>query len=139
RLVAAVACVFVLGIYLAASANDFRKYLITGEGVPGLRLVHHKSDWRLQRVIEVSQAIDQIASPGEMVASFWPGDIFQTKADPLPGLENDFGLLISEKLTPQQGAKYHILLPDEIQANFAAHRPRIVVLRDKISPAATAE
>ena len=28
-------------------------------------------------MIEVSGAIDQIASPGEEVASFWPGDIFE--------------------------------------------------------------
>ena len=128
RLVAAVACVFVLGIYLAASANDLREYLITGEGVPGLRLVHHKSDWRLQRVIEVSQAIDQIASPGEMVASFWSGYIFQTKAVPSLGFEADYGLALAEKLTLQQRAWYHVLSPAEVESNFAAHVPRIVVL-----------
>jgi hypothetical protein len=139
RRLAAAACVALLALYVGASAHDFRRYLITGDGVPGVQPAQDRSDWRLQRVIEVSQAIDQIAAPGETVASFWAGDIFQTKATPLPGLENDFGLLISEKLTPRQGAKYRILLPDEIQANFAAHRPRIVVLRDQISPAATAE
>jgi hypothetical protein len=128
RLVAAAACVALLGIHLGASANDFRKYLVTGDGIPGVRWARNKGDWRLQRVVEVSQAIDQVASPGEMVASFWPGYVFQTKATPFPGFESDFGLPISEKLTSEQRARYHILSPAEIESNFAAHVPRIVVL-----------
>src|SRR5664279_4231199 len=128
RLVAAAACVALLGIHLSASANDFRKYLVTGDGIPGVRWARDKGDWRLQRVVEVSQAIDQVASPGEMVASFWPGYVFQTKATPFPGFESDFGLPISEKLTSEQRARYHILSPVEIESNFAAHVPRIVVL-----------
>jgi hypothetical protein len=117
-----------LGIYIGASASDLRKYLITGDGIASVRWARDKDDWRLQRVIEVSQAIDQIASPGETVASFWPGYVFQTKATPFPGFENDFGLPISEKLTSEQRAKYHILSPAEIESNVATHTPRIVVL-----------
>ena len=139
RLIAIVACVSLLGIYIASSAGDFRRYLITGDGIPGIRRANDKGDWRLQRIIEVSQAIDQVASPGEVVASFWPGDIFQTKADPLPGLENDFSLPISEDLTSEQRVKYHILSPAEIEAGFSAHRPRVVVMRSRILPAVTGE
>ena len=128
RLVAAVACVCVSGIYLGVSAGDFRKYLITGDGVPSVRRIRDIDECRLQRIIEVSKAIDQIARPGEMVASFWPGYIFQTKATPVPGFENDFGLPNWDKLTAEQRARYHILSPTEIEAGFAAHRPRIVVL-----------
>jgi len=139
RLVAAAACVAALGIYLAVSVTDFRKYLITGEGVPGVQPAHDRGDWRLPRVIEVSDAVDQIASPGETVASFWPGDIFQTNTDPLLGLENPFALPISDELTPQQRAKYHIISPAEIESDFAAHRPRVVVLRNQILSAVTAK
>ena len=67
--------------------------------------VHDKDDWRLQRVLEVSQAIDRIANPGEMVASFWSGYIFQTKAVPSPGFEADYGLAIADRLTLQQRVK----------------------------------
>lgn len=139
RLFAVTACVVLLSVYLGVSANDFRRYLVTGNGIPGVRWAHDKGDWRLQRVIEVSEAVDQIASPGEAVASFWAGDIFQSKAIPFPGLENDFGLLVSERLTSQQRARYHILSPLEIQADFAAHTPRIVVLRNQILSVATSE
>jgi hypothetical protein len=127
-MVATAACVFVLGTYLAVSANDFHRYLVTGDGVPDLQRAVDKGDWRLQRVLEVSQAIDQIADPGEIVASFWPGYVFQTKAIPFPGFENDFALPVSERLTSQQRARYHMVSPAEIESNFAAHVPRIVVL-----------
>ena len=86
----------------------------------------------MQRVLEVSHAIDQIAAPGETVASFWPGYIFQTKATPFPGFEADYGLLIADKLTLEQRARYHILSPAEIETDFAAHRPRVVVLRNEL-------
>jgi hypothetical protein len=140
RVFAGVACVGVLGIYLAASTGDFQSYLTTGEGIPGVRWAHDKDDWRLERILAVSQAIDEIANPGEMVASFWPGDIFQSKAIAFPGFENPFALAVSEKLTPQQRAKYHIVSPANIERDFAAHTPRIVVLRDQVfSAVPTAE
>jgi len=130
RLVAVAGCVLLAAVYLAASVNDFRKYLITGEGIPTVRWAHDKDDWRQQRIIEVSQAIDQIARPGEIVASFWKGYIFQTQASPFPGLEADSGLPIAGKLTPEQRARYHILSWEQIQANFAAHVPRVVVVQN---------
>ena len=124
RLVAVAAFVALFSLCLGATANGFRRYPITGLAIPSL----DKGDWRLQRVLEVSQAIGQVASPGEMVASFWPGYVFQTKATPFPGFENDFGLPVSEKLTSEQRARYHIVSPREVESNFASHAPRIVVL-----------
>ncbi|MGA3055471.1 MAG: glycosyltransferase family 39 protein [Candidatus Korobacteraceae bacterium] len=136
KLIAVAACVSLLGIYLAASVRDFRRYLITGDGVPGVK-AGDPDDWKLQRVIEVSRAIDQIARPGEEVASFWPGDIFQTNAVPLPGFENDFATPVADKLSSQQRTRYHIISPTEIESNFAAHRPRVAMLRNHILAAAT--
>jgi len=128
RLLAAAACVALFGIYVATSANDFRRYLVTGDGVPGLRQDIEKGGWKLQSVLEVSQAIDQIAFPGEAVASFWPGYIFQTKAIPFPGLENDFGVPCAERLSSERRTRYHIVSWEEIESDFASRRPRIVVL-----------
>ena len=115
RLVAVAAGVALLGIYLGAPINDFRKYMVTGDGIAGVGAARDKGDWRLQRVIEVSEAIDQIASPGETVASFWPGYVFQTKTIPFPGFENDFGSTVSQKLSSGQRARYHILAPAEVE------------------------
>src|ERR1039458_10906325 len=105
-------------MYVAPFANVFVKYLMTGDGIPGVRWARDKGGWKQQSVLEVSQAIDQIANPGEMVASFWPGYVFQTNAGSFPGFENDFALPVSEKLTSQQRARYHIVSSAEVDSNF---------------------
>jgi 4-amino-4-deoxy-L-arabinose transferase-like glycosyltransferase len=139
RLVAAAACVVLLGIYLGVSVGDFRRYFITGNGVPVVSRAQDREDWRLERILALSQAIDQVAQPGDMVASLSPGDIFQTKTTPFTGFENPFALAISEKLTAQQRTRYHISSPAEIEGDFATHTPRIVVLRDQVFSATTGE
>ncbi|HLI64010.1 MAG TPA: hypothetical protein VKV05_11455 [Terriglobales bacterium] len=128
---AAAGCVFLIGLYAAASVQDFRRYLVTGDGVAGVE-PGLAQDCRLEHVLAVSKAINQVVHPGEAVASFWPGFIFQTKAVPFPGFENDFGLPVAEDLSAEQRARYHILSAGEIEGDFAAHRPRVVVLRDHI-------
>ena len=132
KLAALAASLALLAIYVVSSANDFRRYLVTGDQVPGVDLSVDNKDWSLQRILEVSAAVDQVAAPGEVVATCWPGFIFQTKAVPLPGQEADYGLLIADKLTPAQRAKYHILSAGDLEADFAAHKPRVVVLRNHI-------
>lgn len=139
RLLGTVVIACAITAYAALSYRDVRSYLVTGNGVPGVRSALDRSDWTVERVAEASQAIDQIARPGEMVASFWPGDIFQTHATPFPGLENPFALPISDKLSSQQRAEYHIISPGEINTGFASHRPRVVVLRNQILSALTPE
>jgi hypothetical protein len=137
RLPAAAACVCVFALYLGVSVGDMRKYLVTGDGVPGVQTALDRSDWRLSRVLEASDAVNRLARPGEIVPSFWPGDIFQTDAAPFPGFENPFALPIADKLTAEQRARYHILSPEEIEANFDAQQPRVVVLRNQILSALT--
>jgi hypothetical protein len=120
--------VALLAIYLGVSIPDFRKYLITGKGIASVSRAENKDDWRLSEVLKVSQALDEVTTPGETVASFWPGYVFQTQTRPFLGLENDFALPVSEKLTAEQRLLYHIISPQDIERNFAAHQPRVVVL-----------
>ncbi len=139
RLLAGIACVCVLAVYVGSAVGDFRRYLVTGEGVPGVQPALDRGDWRLERVVEVSRAVGDLAQPGETVASFWPGDIFQTTAAPLSGLENPFAMPVSDKLTAEQRARYRIITPNEVESGFAAQRPRVVVLRNQIISAVTAD
>ncbi len=125
-------CVLVIAGYVGASAGDFRRYLLTGDNVAGLE-PGLANDYRLSQVLAVSRAVDQIASPGETVASFWPGYIFQTHTEPLRGLENDFSLPIADAVSAEKRATYNIVSPEDLEAKFAAHRPPVVVLRDHIS------
>ena len=122
------ACLLLLAIYAAMSPADFRKYLVTGDGIPAVRGAFDREDWRLSRILEVSNAIDRLAAPNEVVASFWPGYIFQTHTLPFPGLETDCGLAIAGKLTPQQMAQYHIVSWSQMGSSFALHSPRLVVV-----------
>jgi hypothetical protein len=131
RRLAIAGCILLACVYLGISISDFRKYLVTGDGIPTVRRATDINDWKLRRVVEISNAIDQVAKPGEVVASFWQGYMFQTKALPFPGLETDCGMPIADKLTPEQAAKYHILPWQEMQADLAAHVPRVVVLEGR--------
>ena len=133
RLVAVSACVALLVVYLGAAIPDFRKYLVTGEGIASVGKARDKGDWRLERILEVSRAIDGITSPGEVVASFWPGYLFQTHTVPWPGLENDFVLPVADKMTAQQREQYHVLALADIWSGLAAHVPRVVVLGNQNS------
>ena len=139
RLLAGIACACVLVLYIGLAAGDVRRYLVTGEGVPGVQPALDRGDWRLERVVEVSRAVADVAQPGETVASFWPGDIFQTTAAPLSGLENPFAMPVSDKLTAEQRARYRIITPGDVESGFAAQRPRVVVLRNQILSAVTAD
>ena len=132
RVGAAVGCGLLALAYVAASINDFRRYLVTGDDVAGVE-PGLAADLRLEHVLAVSRSIDHVTQPGEPVASFWPGFVFQTTAVPYPGFENDFGMPISDQLTPAQRARFHILSPGEVAADFAAHQPPVVVLRDHVS------
>jgi hypothetical protein len=82
----------------------------------------------LDRVSTVSKAIDQLAGPREEIASFWPGYMFASQADPYLGFENHFGWDITNRLTVDQRMKYHILVENNIVDNFRSHIPRITVL-----------
>jgi hypothetical protein len=74
--IAAAVCVVLLISFVGFAVPTFRHYLFTGENVPGIEDSTDATNWTLQQVTAVSQAIDQLASPGEKVVSFWPGYIF---------------------------------------------------------------
>jgi hypothetical protein len=123
-----VATVVLLAGFVASAVPSFRRYLVTGERVIGIKNIDDAPNWTLDRVAEVSVAIDRLAMPREEIGSFWPGYIFASTANPYPGFENDFGWMITGKLTDSQREKYHILTQSDVEAEFAAHSPRVVVL-----------
>jgi len=130
---AAVACLLLFAIFFVEGVSGIRNYLITGANVIGIKGSRDAPNWTLQRVREVSGAIDELALPNEEIASFWPGYIFQSKALPYPGYESDMGTIVSRKLSPEKRARYHISSLAEIEDGFAAHTPRIVVVGNQES------
>jgi Dolichyl-phosphate-mannose-protein mannosyltransferase len=124
------ACLF--AGYLALGAAGYRNYLFTADDIIGIDDPDDAPGWTLQGVRDVSKAIDEVALPGEGIASLWPGYAFESQAGPYPGFENNFGWSVSWQLTPQERAKYHVLSPEDIASGFAARVPRVVVLGNDV-------
>jgi hypothetical protein len=127
RLAGAVCVVLLVG-FIGFGDLSFHEYLFDGYEVPGIKGAADSPNWTLQQVTAVSQAIDQVVVPGEQVASFWPGFIFASWADPYPGFENNFGIWIAHDLTPDRRRKYAILADGDVDAAFAEHGPRVAVV-----------
>ncbi len=127
RIARAVAVVLLVG-FVGAAIPSFRQYLFTGDRVPGILGMKDAPNWTLEQVTAVSQAIDQLTTPGEPVVSYWPGYLFASHADPYPGYENDFGMYVARRLTADKRDKYHILTPAAMMEDFVQHRPRIAVI-----------
>ena len=129
----AAACAFAMLVFVASAIPAGRRFLFTGEGVTGIGGPAQVSNWRISSVLAVSQAIDARIQPGERVLSLWPGYIFQSKAEPYAGLENNSGTFLAERLSPAQLVRYHVLSPRRILADIADRTPRLVVLGNQES------
>jgi hypothetical protein len=125
-------CGLLVLIFAGSAIPDYRRFLITGDGVSGID-TDTVSNWRIPAITAVSQAIDRRIQPAERVLSLWPGYIFQSQADPFAGLENNSGTYLADGLSPEQQARYHILSPTRILADIAAREPRLVVVGNQES------
>jgi hypothetical protein len=127
------ACAITLLVFMASAIPDYHRFLITGHEVIGIIEPGRAFNWRISAISAVSQAIDERIRPGERVMSLWPGYIFQSKAEPYAGLENNSATFLAERLSAAQQARYHILSPGSILADIAAHVPKLVVLGNQES------
>jgi hypothetical protein len=118
--------------FIGFAIPSFRQYLFTGYKVPGLKGPADASNWTLRGVSDVSKAINQFTAPNEGVASFWPGYIFASQADPYPGFENDFGVDVASQLSTQKRREYNILSYPDMVTEFASHGPRLAVVGNQV-------
>jgi hypothetical protein len=126
------ACGSVLLVFVVSAIPDYRRFLSTGTQVADGPA--RAPNWRIPAISAVSRAIDEQIRPAERVMSLWPGYIFQSKAEPYAGLENNSATYFADdRLSPSEQVRYHILSPRSIQADIAAHRPRLVVIGNQES------
>jgi 4-amino-4-deoxy-L-arabinose transferase-like glycosyltransferase len=120
RLILRRAAAVVLAVYVAVAAVDV--YLATDGG-------YAAAERRLGTVADVTRIVDANTEPGERVLSFWPGHLFGSHAEPIPGFENDSAPLAAEKaeLSPQEAAERRLATADEIERLLRERRVRIVV------------
>jgi 4-amino-4-deoxy-L-arabinose transferase-like glycosyltransferase len=84
--------------------------------------------WSFEHLGHVSAAIETCTEPEDMVLAFWPGYVFESDRQYLPGLENHFALGVSEKLTLNQKTHYHVAGKELILKALEYQYPEAVVL-----------
>lgn len=126
-------------VFVVSGIPDYRRFLVTGVNVNGIADTTYTPNWGISAISAVSRAIDEQIRPGERVMSLWPGYVFQSKAEPYAGLENNSATYFADRLTPAEQARYHILSPRRIEADIAAHVPRLVVVGNQESMLVAAE
>ena len=115
-----------LAIFVSFAVFDAKRFLVTGNGITASAV--DANNWRISTVRAISKAIDDVTQPGEPVMAFWPGYIFESKALPVAGFENNFGLYVSPALNPGQLSEYHIVSHEQVNAAIGARLAKVVVL-----------
>jgi hypothetical protein len=119
-------------VLLLSSPVWWRYYAQYFHGIAGMSV----EDWRVQRVVEISRAADEYARPGEPVISTWSGYIFESKAAPFPGMENECRLK-SAQLGAEELSRYHMVAEQQIAAAIEKGTVRVVIFGHRSSPPGT--
>ena len=89
--------------------------------------INPEHEWTWRSYERVCSLIEARTEPNDLVASFWPGYVFETGRQYLPGMENHFAIGVSEMLSPAEKRRYHIIGKELLADMFRARRPRAVV------------
>jgi hypothetical protein len=132
RLVLAGASVL-LAAFVGTAIPDVTRFVSSGEDVVGVWRPELAVNYKLDSVIAMSHKLDEYASPGEPVMSLWPGYLVQSKAQPLPGFENNTARELMGRLSGEQMSRYHIVSQSQIGEQIRAHIPRLVMVGNQES------
>lgn len=124
-------------VYIAGGIFDGYRYTFGGENVPGIGWSWNASNWKIETVREISGFLDTYSSqPDVPVISWWPGYFVESRTSPLPGMENNFGLAIAPKLSPDERKRYRIASQEEIETTIRKGEIELVVLDNRASTSA---
>jgi hypothetical protein len=93
------------------------------------RVVRASPEDRPGGVQEVVDYLDARTAPGEQVLASWPGYLFGTDAEPVAGLENDFGPHDAEPLSPEEVERYDLVTDEKVEQLIRERRTRLVVVK----------
>jgi hypothetical protein len=114
-----------LAYNLVIGAVEYRRYVHTGRGIPGVWLEERAVRWRIATVEAVATAIDLQRLPE--AASWWPGYLVGARTPIVVELANDFGLRAGEALSADERRRYHVVRHDEVGAMIRQRQPRLFV------------
>jgi len=117
--------VLLLLVYLGLGAADVRRFVKTGERVPGVEAAAEPKQWSIPVVEEIGRGIDRAGA--DEAASFWPGYLAFTRTRIVPEMANDFAVRAASKLSAEQRAKFHIPTEDSILGMIRRGSPAVFV------------
>jgi hypothetical protein len=117
------------GVYVSCGILTFYNYAFSATGVEGIWERQNRVDYRISTVRQVSREIGHLAGKDEPVISFWPGYLVECDHPPQEGMENDFGLRVSPKLSAAEADRYKIITDQGVQNLIKRHYPRVVIVR----------
>jgi hypothetical protein len=84
---------------------------------------------RVPDIRSASRAVDDVARPGEVVLSTWPGWLYETHARPLAGLESDFipGVVANSHLSAAKARQFHMLSNAAVAQTVRSRAVRVIV------------
>ena len=116
--------------YLWGVSADFKRHLRTGDGVIGIMNSKNAAAWNITALEEMAKKVDDLTEPGDLVFASWPGHIFASHAQVLPGAENHFGLALTFRgdVSDERLRRYRIVSFSELSeaARHAAFKVAVV-------------
>jgi hypothetical protein len=111
--------------YVILGVRDLKRYVVTGEGVPGVLLKDRVARWSIPTILTVAQKIDAANQP--MGASWWPGYFVTTRTPIISTLANDFGFRAAPRLSQKERRRIGIVTHDEVVGMMNQHMPHLFV------------
>ncbi|MCE5266944.1 MAG: glycosyltransferase family 39 protein [Planctomycetaceae bacterium] len=87
-----------------------------------------RSEKSLASFRAVSRYIESVTRPDDVVLSVWPGYVYESGRRFFPGLENDFGLAVSGRLSAEDRNAYKIAGREEVLAAIRGRSAGAVVI-----------
>ncbi len=84
--------------------------------------------WSLDHYRGVCRGIEHLTGPDDTVMAFWPGYVAGADRRPLRGLENQFGIGVSDRLTDVQRGRYRIAGHREVWQALQLETARVTVV-----------
>lgn len=81
---------------------------------------------------KVTQAVEANSAREDVVLSFWPGFIFESGRQYLPGAENHFGFDVASRVDEPVRNRYHLVSMKELVRALSAGAADVVVLRPQL-------
>jgi hypothetical protein len=73
--------------------------------------------------------VQENTRPGEEVLTSWPGYLWGTHAESVPGMENDFAPHDAADLTPERAAELRMATAADVERWIRTGRTRLVVFK----------